>query len=188
MAAALRDLLCGCVFFFQAEDGIRDDLVTGVQTCALPISASVTMGLLSRGILRESNPMVTEAEAWLEFARGKTEKAVSKMREAADQDEFGVDEFSLPAREQLGDLLLELKRPADALEAYETMLKTPPGRFDSLWGAGRAPELAEKPEIAARYYAQLLKTAAPSSDRVERQQAIAFLDNMRRTGNGLTRD
>src|SRR5207244_9617136 len=28
--------LC-CLFFFQAEDGIRDDLVTGVQTCALPI-------------------------------------------------------------------------------------------------------------------------------------------------------
>src|SRR5258708_31632970 len=26
-----------CFFFFQAEDGIRDDLVTGVQTCALPI-------------------------------------------------------------------------------------------------------------------------------------------------------
>src|SRR5207244_9088110 len=32
-------LLC-CSFFFQAEDGIRDDLVTGVQTCALPISTS----------------------------------------------------------------------------------------------------------------------------------------------------
>src|SRR5215216_5452617 len=30
----------GIVFFFQAEDGIRDDLVTGVQTCALPISPS----------------------------------------------------------------------------------------------------------------------------------------------------
>src|SRR5205823_8545545 len=29
---------CGCRFFFQAEDGIRDKLVTGVQTCALPIS------------------------------------------------------------------------------------------------------------------------------------------------------
>src|SRR2546423_14030965 len=27
-----------CIFFFQAEDGIRDKLVTGVQTCALPIS------------------------------------------------------------------------------------------------------------------------------------------------------
>src|SRR5207244_8267821 len=31
-------LLCLANFFFQAEDGIRDDLVTGVQTCALPIS------------------------------------------------------------------------------------------------------------------------------------------------------
>src|SRR5258708_14497641 len=32
-----------CLFFFQAEDGIRDDLVTGVQTCALPIlTASIT--------------------------------------------------------------------------------------------------------------------------------------------------
>src|SRR5919108_3262773 len=30
------------MFFFQAEDGIRDDLVTGVQTCALPISAPPT--------------------------------------------------------------------------------------------------------------------------------------------------
>src|SRR5438552_6478780 len=30
--------LIRCFFFFQAEDGIRDDLVTGVQTCALPIS------------------------------------------------------------------------------------------------------------------------------------------------------
>src|SRR5260364_477131 len=31
-------ILCFVFFFFQAEDGIRDDLVTGVQTCALPIS------------------------------------------------------------------------------------------------------------------------------------------------------
>src|SRR5215216_7740145 len=31
-------------FFFQAEDGIRDDLVTGVQTCALPISNRYAAG------------------------------------------------------------------------------------------------------------------------------------------------
>src|SRR5258708_24554246 len=41
------------VFFFQAEDGIRDDLVTGVQTCALPISHTVCYEIL-REILRES--------------------------------------------------------------------------------------------------------------------------------------
>src|SRR5258708_1626173 len=37
--------LVGAIFFFQAEDGIRDDLVTGVQTCALPISGVKTLGL-----------------------------------------------------------------------------------------------------------------------------------------------
>ena len=31
------------VFFFQAEDGIRDDLVTGVQTCALPILTKLSL-------------------------------------------------------------------------------------------------------------------------------------------------
>src|SRR5205823_10391764 len=44
-------------FFFQAEDGIRDKLVTGVQTCALPISRqllqseprNITVGLLGAG-------------------------------------------------------------------------------------------------------------------------------------------
>src|SRR2546429_4795210 len=47
-----RSGLCGgcavrmtcCFFFFQAEDGIRDVAVTGVQTCALPISAVVSGG------------------------------------------------------------------------------------------------------------------------------------------------
>src|SRR5258708_28194607 len=38
----------GCFFFFQAEDGIRDDLVTGVQTCALPISLG-WCGLIPNG-------------------------------------------------------------------------------------------------------------------------------------------
>src|SRR5258708_24732566 len=36
-------------FFFQAEDGIRDDLVTGVQTCALPILARALDGQTERG-------------------------------------------------------------------------------------------------------------------------------------------
>src|SRR5258708_5477631 len=34
----------GVCFFFQAEDGIRDDLVTGVQTCALPICINLSQG------------------------------------------------------------------------------------------------------------------------------------------------
>src|SRR5207244_7696633 len=64
--------LCYCIsfyyFFFQAEDGIRDDLVTGVQTCALPIStrtrcASASWPLrwsgFSAAVLRCSTPPLT---------------------------------------------------------------------------------------------------------------------------------
>src|SRR5438552_12787620 len=39
-------------FFFQAEDGIRDDLVTGVQTCALPISGHRTKRVTARSQVR----------------------------------------------------------------------------------------------------------------------------------------
>src|SRR5258708_28212791 len=41
VAGRLASLLFSVFFFFQAEDGIRDDLVTGVQTCALPISVGL---------------------------------------------------------------------------------------------------------------------------------------------------
>src|SRR5258706_5265814 len=43
-------------FFFQAEDGIRDWSVTGVQTCALPIS-SASSGVLAARMWKESSPM-----------------------------------------------------------------------------------------------------------------------------------
>src|SRR5262249_58114658 len=62
----LSSLLCVCslwsLFFFQAEDGIRDWSVTGVQTCALPIflvnNAGVAHALASTGS--------SSAEAWRE--------------------------------------------------------------------------------------------------------------------------
>src|SRR6266487_4036620 len=41
-----------CVFFFQAEDGIRDGRVTGVQTCALPISEGPSFGTAPAGTCR----------------------------------------------------------------------------------------------------------------------------------------
>src|SRR5258708_24941692 len=39
------------VFFFQAEDGIRDDLVTGVQTCALPIYRGLSANENARALI-----------------------------------------------------------------------------------------------------------------------------------------
>src|SRR5258708_17949295 len=49
------------LFFFQAEDGIRDDLVTGVQTCALPIwPETPTMMMVSHSELTNSSSIISE--------------------------------------------------------------------------------------------------------------------------------
>src|SRR2546429_6443806 len=52
-----------CFFFFQAEDGIRDVAVTGVQTCALPISwLTKTTFLPSQAANRRSRPPLAMLE------------------------------------------------------------------------------------------------------------------------------
>src|SRR5258708_26142101 len=64
--AILEKIMCGfdlSFFFFQAEDGIRDDLVTGVQTCALPICQHLVERLDEIGILVEAfNEMLAEIQ------------------------------------------------------------------------------------------------------------------------------
>src|SRR5438552_15466400 len=64
---------CWWFFFFQAEDGIRDDLVTGVQTCALPIS--IVLGFVLGvfiGIARLARAwwVSVPATLYVEFFRG----------------------------------------------------------------------------------------------------------------------
>src|SRR5689334_25339202 len=76
-------------FFFQAEDGIRDGTVTGVQTCALPICASSgTIGttrepiLSSRTRLRSSraNAMVVDTACWLPPRRSEERRVGKECR------------------------------------------------------------------------------------------------------------
>ena len=82
----------------------------------------------------------------------------------------------LPAREQLGDLLLELRRPAEALPEYEGALSALPNRFNGHYGAGRAAELAGKRETARAHYERLLAMAAGGDgSREELAVARAFL-------------
>ena len=124
-----------------------------------------------------TSPRTLEAAAWVAFASGQSDEAVKKMSAAArlDKSEFGVDAASIPAQEMLADLLLELKKPAEALDAYEATLKEAPNRFNSLYGAGHAAELAGKEDKARQYYAALVKMTVPQSDRAELQQAKTYL-------------
>src|SRR5438876_5172138 len=61
----------GIFFFFQAEDGIRDGRVTGVQTCALPICSTVAAGRLSCNVAGPARPLRLGASglwAWWDMA------------------------------------------------------------------------------------------------------------------------
>ena len=110
-----------------------------------------------------------EARAWLAFAEGKTGHALDLLRGVADkQDVEGKGEVESPAREMLGDMLLEMGRPEEALAEYEKAMKVDPNRFNGLYGAGHAAELAHQPEKATAYYEQLLKNCDGSKLRAAR--------------------
>ncbi|MGB0105425.1 MAG: hypothetical protein WBP51_14570, partial [Candidatus Sulfotelmatobacter sp.] len=65
-----------------------------------------------------------EVEAWLAFAEGKDDDAVEAMRPIADkEDSLGEEPEGIPAREMIADMLLEAKRPQQALSEYQTDLK-----------------------------------------------------------------
>jgi hypothetical protein len=99
-----------------------------------------------------------EAAAWVAHAEGKDEEAITGLRVLADKtDKLGDEPEGIPAREQLADMLLEAKRPQQALAEYQTDLRLNPNRFNGLYGAARAAEAAGKQADATEYYALLLK-------------------------------
>ena len=118
-----------------------------------------------------------EMLAWLAFASGDADSAVKQMRQSADlQDKVGQGEVDIPAREMLGDILLESNRAGDALREYQQSLKLSPARFNGLFGAGKAAEAAGQPGLAREYYAALLKSTdnGARSTRAEIEHAKAY--------------
>jgi hypothetical protein len=101
------------------------------------------------------------ATAWLAFVEGRTEAALADMRAAAALED-GTEKAAVtpgpiaPARELLGEMLVELKQPAQARAEFEATLKREPNRFRALAGAARASALMGDPAAARRYYGQLL--------------------------------
>ena len=95
------------------------------------------------------------------------------LRRAADaEDILGKHPVSpgalVPAREQLGDLLLKLDRPKEAQQEFEAALKIYPGRFRGLYGAAQAATQIGEKEKADHYYAKLIEqTAKADASRSE---------------------
>jgi len=103
-----------------------------------------------------------EASAWIEQAAGRPEAALDLMRSAAALED-SVDKHPvtpgaiIPAREFLGDLLMEQHAPSDALAEYEKSLASAPNRFHGIAGAWKAAVLAGDKAKAADYKAKLAK-------------------------------
>ena len=119
--------------------------------------------------------------AWIALARGKEEEALRLMRSAADIE--GKSEKHIvtpgrlvPARELLGELLLELKRPVDALEAFEMSQTREPDRFRGLYGAAQAAAQSGDIAKAKRYFARLSEIAGQGDPRPELVEARRFLN------------
>ncbi|MCA1615519.1 MAG: hypothetical protein LC800_15750 [Acidobacteria bacterium] len=121
------------------------------------------------------------ASAWLAHAEGRSAESLRLMRAAADLDDATEKHpvtpgAILPAREQLGELLLEMKQPAAALREFETSLRSAPNRFNGLYGAARAARLAADGKRAKTYYEKLLTLSRRADGvRPEIEEARGFL-------------
>jgi len=120
------------------------------------------------------------AAGWLAHAEGERERAVDLLRQAADlEDRAGTHPVTpgavLPAREQLGDLLLLQDEPARALVEYERSNESFPDRLLGLHGAGRAAELSGDAARARRRFERLLSIVEKGAARPEVEAARAFL-------------
>lgn len=119
------------------------------------------------------------ADAWVAFTAGKKDEAVALMRAVADLDDATEKHpvtpgAILPAREQLGELLLEEGLAKDALAAYEASLKRAPRRLSGLYGAARSAKLSGDASKASQYYAELVDlTKASDGARAEVKEARA---------------
>ena len=122
--------------------------------------------------------------ATLAHAQGRAEEAVRLMRSAAEL-EASIDKHPvtpgalLPSNEALGNLLLELERPQEALAAFRASDSIWPGRFNTLAGAARAARAAGD-EAAEREFNDRLSKVAGDSDRSavrEARQRLGQVDS-----------
>jgi hypothetical protein len=121
------------------------------------------------------------AAAWLAYADGKSAEALDLMRAAADLED-STEKHPVtpgpisPAREMLGELLLELNDPVQALKSFEAAMQREPNRFNGIYGAARAAELSGDRDKARQYYMSLMMLCEQAeSERPELQRAKAFV-------------
>ena len=181
-AASLRVKLASTSARYLVETGQWDEAATLAETArsegfwetpavllAVGIGAARTgdLGLAAEAAadLAEAGPaadlMAQEVSALIHLTRGDEEAALQLLEEAAQTNRaaplpFGPASPMKPALELYGEVLLEIDRPGEAVEQFETVLARRPRRAASLLGVARARAELGDQAAAAGYYAELV--------------------------------
>ena len=120
------------------------------------------------------------AQAWIELAQGRREPALALMRQSADRQDAAekatvTPGHLAPSRELLGEMLLELNQPAQALKEFEASAVDNPNRFRGTYGAALAAARAGNTGLARERYRKLVELAGKGDARAELQQATTWL-------------
>ncbi|MFI5186818.1 MAG: hypothetical protein ACHQF0_08845 [Chitinophagales bacterium] len=119
--------------------------------------------------------------AWIEYRQRNNGKALALMKAAADMED-AMEKHPvtpgavIPARELLGEMLLEMNKPQLALENFELDLKIHPNRFNGLYSGAIAAERCGNTEKATNYFKKLVEISdTQNCKRIELQKARSFL-------------
>jgi tetratricopeptide (TPR) repeat protein len=130
-----------------------------------------------------SEEQILTLSAWIALKEGARDQAVKLMRAAADGEDGSIKNVAMenrlyPFRELLGELLLEMGQPSEALKEFETALRQTPNRYRALLGMARAANGAGDLQRAVAYYGKLAELARNAdTERPETREAKAFLVN-----------
>ena len=134
---------------------------------------------------RQIEVLRREAAAWLAHAEGHSDTALRLLESAVELEE-SMEKHAvtpgpvLPAREQLGELLVEMARPGEGLAAFESALAVAPNRFNGLYGAGTAAREMGDTAKARKYFSALeAMYDEANGNRPELDTAHGFLEDTR---------
>ena len=118
--------------------------------------------------------------AWTALAEGRRDAALLEMKSAAeledDTEKSAVSPGPLAtSRELLGEMLLQMNQPAEALEQFEAAFKRESKRFRALYGAARAAQLKPDPEASRKYFDELIIVCAHADNPGRKELAEAVI-------------
>jgi len=121
------------------------------------------------------------AAAWMRYTEGKKDEALRLMRSAADQEDASQKDVAMenrlwPMRELLGEMLLGMNEPTEALKEFEASLQSARNRYRGLYGAAKAAERSGDREKARGYYKRLVALCGyADTERPELAEAKTYL-------------